>query len=119
VFTIPLAVIPLLLINLAKAVMEKTSVQDFVASQVAIAARDLVIFAHKPILKALKKTPDGVSSALFENQEHKGVDLSVPADVGSAMKKSNAIVYRMELDQYQLMTTAHRTALKAYDPIVT
>jgi hypothetical protein len=110
---------PTLLIRLAMALKAKTSVQDFVASQVAIARQDLVAFTHKPILKALKKNPDGVSPEFFNNHEHKGVDLSVPADVGLAMKESNAIVYRQELDQYQLMTTAHRTALKSYDPTVT
>jgi hypothetical protein len=74
-----------------------------------------VAFTHKPILKALKENPDGVSPAFFNNQEHKGVDLPVPHEVGIAMKNSNAIVYRKELKQYQLMTTAHRTALKDYE----
>jgi hypothetical protein len=45
--------------------------------------------------------------------------LSVPAHVGLALKNSNAIVYRMERDEYQLMSTAHRTALKAYEPNAT
>jgi energy-coupling factor transporter ATP-binding protein EcfA2 len=110
---------PAMLILLAEALKAKTSVQDFVASQVATATQDLVAFTHKPILKALKKKPDGVSPEFFKNQVHEGVDLSVPADVGLAMKKSNAIVYRQELNEYQLMSTAHRTALKAYDPLVT
>jgi energy-coupling factor transporter ATP-binding protein EcfA2 len=110
---------PAMLINLALALKAKTSVQDFVASQVAIARQDLVAFAHQPILKALKNKPDGVSPEFFNNQKHNGVHLAVPAHVGLAMKESNAIVYRMERDEYQLMSTAHRTALKAYDPLVT
>jgi hypothetical protein len=110
---------PAMLVNLAQAVQAKASVQDFVSSRVASASQDLLAFAHQPILKALKKKPDGVSPKFFKKQEHKGVDLSDPIDVGLAMKRSNAIVYRKELNEYQLMTTAHRTALKAYDPIVT
>jgi energy-coupling factor transporter ATP-binding protein EcfA2 len=110
---------PAMLINLALALKAKTSVQDFVASRVARARQDLVAFAHQPILKALKNKPDGVSPEFFNNQEHKGVDLSVPAHVGLALKNSNAIVYRMERDEYQLMSTAHRTALKAYEPNAT
>ena len=38
--------------------------------------------------------------------------------VGSAMKRSNAIIYRIELGMYQLMSGAHKTALKTYTPII-
>ena len=30
---------------------------------------------------------------------------------------SNRIVYRIELQRYQLLSTTHKTSLKSYDPI--
>ena len=44
--------------------------------------------------------------------------MSHPESVGVAMKSVNAIMYRIELDKYMLMSTAHRTALESYEPKV-
>jgi hypothetical protein len=78
----------------------------------------LVAFPHKAILKALKEHPEGVSPKYFKKQKSEGVDLSEPKAVGVAMKRSNVIVYRIEDGLYHLMSTAHKTALRSYDPIV-
>ncbi len=71
-------------------------------------------------LKALKlkEHPHGVAPKYFNTQEHKGVDLSNLQAVGASMKGSNTIVYRIELKLYTLMSTAHRTVIKSYDPII-
>ena len=53
-----------------------------------------------------------------KKQDYEGIDMSNPAAVGSAMKTSNAIIYRIELRKYQLMSAAHKTALKTYTPII-
>jgi hypothetical protein len=74
----------------------------------------LVAFPYKPILKALKEHPEGVSPEFFENMKCEGVDMSNPKAVGISMKTSNAIIYRIECRKYVLMSTAHRTALKTY-----
>uniref|UniRef100_A0A7S0SRD8 ATPase AAA-type core domain-containing protein n=1 Tax=Chromulina nebulosa TaxID=96789 RepID=A0A7S0SRD8_9STRA len=86
---------------------------------VADAEQDLIAFPHKPILKAIKDHPEltGIHPKYFNNSKNEGVDLSSPKDVGVAMKRSNAILYRLELGEYQLMSTAHKTALKSYNPI--
>ena len=84
----------------------------------AKARADLVAFPHKTILKALKDHPEGVPPKYFENQEHKGISLFDPIAVGESMKRSNAIVYRIELGVFKLMSKAHATALKSYEPII-
>jgi hypothetical protein len=48
----------------------------------AAASQDLLAFVNKPILEALKEKPDGLSPWFFKRQQHEGVDLSIPADVG-------------------------------------
>jgi hypothetical protein len=67
---------------------------------------------------ALKENPDEVSPEYFMNLKNEGVDLSNPRAVGTAMKGSNAIVYRIERRVYALMSTQHRTAMKTYIPIL-
>ena len=109
---------PARLIKMSQRLASGTSVADFVKGVLDNAELDLVAFPHQAILKALKEHPEGVSPEYFNNQENKGVDLSSPAAVGVAMKASNAIIYRIEHNQYQLMSTAHRTAIKSYDPIL-
>ena len=94
------------------------SLKQHVEDVLAHAERDLVAFPHQAILKALKAHPEGVPLDYFDNQENKGVSLSDPKAVGVSMKNSNAIVYRIENGLYQLMSTAHKTALRSYDPIV-
>jgi hypothetical protein len=94
------------------------SLKQHVERVLADAELDLVGFPHKAILKALKEHPEGVSPKYFNNQKSEGVDLSEPKAVGVAMKRSNVIVYRIEDGLYHLMSTAHKTALRSYDPIV-
>ena len=93
------------------------SVQDFVAKKLAATRRELVKFPHKAILKALKQHPEGVDPEYFKNMKNEGVNLSDPAAVGSAMKQSDAVVYRIELGKYMIISRCHQTALKSYDPV--
>lgn len=109
---------PLKLINLDKRVSSTYSLQDYVADVLTYAKNSLVEFPHQPILKALKDHSEGIFPKYFKKQKDEGVDLSHPAAVGVAMKSVNAIVYRMELNIYMLMSTAHRTALQSYEPIL-
>ena len=87
------------------------------------ARKNLLAFQLQPILQALKEhpegvSPEGVSPEYFNKQKYEGIDLSNPAAVASATKSSNAIIYRIELNKYQLMSVAHKTALKTYTPII-
>ena len=109
---------PAMLINLAGKVPDFMTLKEFVDDYISSARLNLLAFPHQQILQALKLFPDGVSPNYFVKQENKGVDLSDPEAVGVAMKRSNAIVYRIDLKVYSLMSTAHRTALKTYDPIL-
>jgi hypothetical protein len=97
----------------------RRTVKQFVDDVLGQAEIDLVAFPHQEILKALKKHPDGVSADYFRGQKSKGIRLNVPNlapwGVGPAMRDTKAIVYRMELDQYQLISTAHKTALRTYN----
>jgi hypothetical protein len=102
---------PSLLVMLHRNLKKGMSLEDFVEMYLQYATQDLVAFPHKPILAALKKFPDGVKPAYFNNQRSKGVDLSSPTAVASSIEYSNAIIYRVEQTKYQLMSTAHRTAL--------
>jgi hypothetical protein len=54
------------------------TVTQFVDALLAQAHQDLVAFPYKPILKALKKHPEGVSPEFFKNVQFKGVDMSTP-----------------------------------------
>ena len=92
------------------------SVDQFVKETLKTAKRELLAFALQPILKALKEHPEGVSPDFFNKEEYKGVDLSNPQAVGYAMKRSNAIAYRIENEEYQLLSKAHETALQTYEP---
>ena len=91
---------------------------DYIEAALRAARRDLAGFLHKPILKALKESPDGVSTDLFDGIEHKGVNLAQPKQVAVAMKEQAAIVYHLPSGEYRLATRAHRTALlERYDPV--
>lgn len=92
--------------------------EEYVEGQLADAELDLVVFPHKAILKALKEHPEGVGPEFFNKHEDKGVDLSDPRAVAVAMKRSNAILYDMEERRYKLMSKAHATALRGYEPIL-
>jgi GTPase SAR1 family protein len=97
-------------------------VNQFVENKLDKARHDLSLFPLRTILKALKNLPDpnlGVDPQNFHGQLENGVNLSNPEEVGVVMKKfqgRNPLLYRMETDRYQLLSTRHRTALQSYDP---
>jgi hypothetical protein len=83
------------------------------------ATQDLAAFPLQIILKALKDHPEGVSPGYFKKLKVEGIDLTNHKQVGQAMKNSpHPIIYRKDLNQYHLLSTAHKTALKSYEPIV-
>jgi hypothetical protein len=96
------------------------TIDESIGAIVSVARQELVAFQLKPILQALKEYPDGVDPSYFNNTSYKGIDLSVPADVGDAMKKINAIVYRIDLKPrlYQMQSARHQTALRTYEPVI-
>ena len=106
---------PCILRSMQEWIEEKKSIHDFVAMQLVKAEDDLVAFPHKAILKALKEHPEGISPKYFKHMENDGVDLSEPFAVGEAMKKSNAIAYRIELGKYMIISHCHQVALRSYD----
>jgi energy-coupling factor transporter ATP-binding protein EcfA2 len=79
------------------------------------ARADLGTFPYPSLLKTLKAHPDGVSRESLEGIEDIA-QLWIPRDVATGMKASNAVVYRHELERYELMSTAHKTALKMFTP---
>ena len=110
---------PVTLIDLmSKMSVHNIPIRDFVDAVLRDAHQDLLKFQLQPILQALKEHPDGISPGYFSNKKYEGIDLSDQDAVGSAMKRSNAIIYRIELGKYQLMSVAHKTALKTYTPII-
>jgi hypothetical protein len=92
------------------------TVEVYVENKLAEARRELIAFSLKPILTALKENLDGVGPEFFKNIKYEGVDLSDPRAVGLKMKDSNAIIYRIEKGQYQLISKAHKIALQSYMP---
>jgi len=110
---------PVTLIDLmSKISVYQKTLKDYVDAVLGGAHQDLLAFPLQPILQALKEHPEGVSPDYFNKQKYEGIDMSNPGAVGSAMKTSNAIIYRIELRKYQLMSAAHKTALKTYTPII-
>jgi hypothetical protein len=89
------------------------SVQQFIRKRQKKALQDLVVFPLKPILKALKENPEGVSPAYFKNEKFEGIDMSNPEKVGAAMS-ANALLYDIEAIRYQVMSPAHRIMLENY-----
>mmetsp|Transcript_7354 Transcript_7354/g.7758 ORF Transcript_7354/g.7758 Transcript_7354/m.7758 type:complete len:513 (-) Transcript_7354:141-1679(-) len=105
-------------VNAAKAVSNDNPVKDFVDYILTQATKHLVAFPLQTILQALKDHPDGVNPEYFNNLKEEGVDLTNPVAVGKIMKeKLNPLIYHQYLKQYQLISTAHKTALKSYKPI--
>ena len=84
---------------------------EYIEDIVSSARSDFSSFAHRPILDALKLTPDGVSKDVFEGIENEGVNLALPKQLALAMKERNAIIYHHPSREYRLASTAHRTAL--------
>ena len=91
---------------------------DYIETTLLAAEADLAGFTHKPILKALKASPDGVRTVKFDGVKHEGMNLAEPKQVAVAMKMRNAIVYHLPSGEYRLASRAHRTALlERYDPV--
>ena len=110
--------LPLDVGRFATALQRGKTADDFIDEALRAATIDLGGFLHKPILKALKKSPDGVSTLLFDGVMHEGVHLAQPRDVAVAMKKQTAIVYHIPSGEYRLASRAHRTALvERYNPV--
>ena len=104
--------------DFAEALESGDTAAEYIETTVCAAERDLAGFTHQPILKALKSSPDGVSTAKFKGVEHKGMNLAEPKQVAAAMKERNAIVYHLPSGEYRLASRAHRTALlERYDPV--
>ena len=110
--------VPLKIRTFAEALKSGETAKDFVEAALCAAEADLAGFTHKPILKALKASPDGVRIVKFDGIKHEGVNLAQPKQVAVAMKEQAAIVYHMPSGEYRLATRAHRTALlERYDPV--
>ena len=94
------------------------SAADYIEDMLCAAKRDLSAFTHKPILKALKLSPDGVKTKVLRGIENEGVNLAEPKQVSVAMKKRQAIVYHHPSGEYRIASRAHRTALvERWNPI--
>ena len=110
--------LPLKILNSMTALKEGIPVAQIIEDAVLAAKADLVAFTLKPILAALKATPDGVDVSAFDGVEQKGVNLAQPKQVAVAMKETNCLVYHMPSKEYRLASRAHRTALMQYNPPV-
>ena len=110
--------IPLDIIDFAEAMEEGENLTNYIEETLRAANSDLLRFAHKPILVALKTSLDGVSTDDFQGVNHGGVNLAEPKEVGVAMKMRNAIVFHQPSGKYRLASRAHRTALiERYNPM--
>mmetsp|Transcript_7355 Transcript_7355/g.7759 ORF Transcript_7355/g.7759 Transcript_7355/m.7759 type:complete len:460 (-) Transcript_7355:128-1507(-) len=109
---------PARLVSLVGELSDGVTVQQFVDNMLEDALKGLRAFPLKTILQALKDHPDGVNPEYFNNLKEEGVDLTNPVAVGKIMKeKLNPLIFRQDLGLYQLISTAHKTALKSYKPI--
>ena len=110
--------LPLDILSSMTALKKGIPAAQIIEEAVAAAKTNLIAFSLKPILTALKATPDGVHIEKFDGVEHKGVNLAQPKDVAVAMKVTNCLVYHMPSGEYRLASRAHRTALMQYNPPV-
>lgn len=111
---------PDLLVTLMATVPEIETIDKYVEGILTTARQNLVKFPLKTILQALKDPAhvDGVAPKYFKNIKEKGIDLSNELEVGGVMKSfGNPIIFRKDLAKYQMISTAHKTALKTYDPL--
>ena len=108
-----------LLEKLVNQVPSQLTLEQFVKDELDEAEMQLKTFPHQAILQELKKHPDGVSVMQFEGIFHDGVHLADTKAVVKSMKNSSTIVYRIDLKEYQLKSTALRTVLlKTFKPLV-
>ena len=106
--------LPLDILNSMTALKEGIPVAQIIEDAVLAANTDLVDFTIKPILTALKATPDGVNISAFDGVKYEGVNLGKAKQVAVAMKETNCLIYHMPSKQYRLASRAHRTALMQY-----
>ena len=110
--------LPLDVGDFAEALQSGETADDFIEAALCEAEADSASFTHKPILKALKASPDGVRTVKFNGMKNEGVNLAEPKDVAVAMKKRQAIVYHLPSGEYRLASRAHRTVLlERFDPV--
>lgn len=88
---------------------------DFITQRVAVAKSELKKFTLFPILRALKASPEGVSTDVFVGQRYEGINLANPVEVFRAMKETNVVMYHSPSDQYRLVSKAHATALANFN----
>ena len=103
-------------------------INDFVLEKVRKAEQDLVSFPHQKILKELKKMDLasnindvdglGILPQTLNNTKKStnDVDLSDIRAVSVALKRFDAVVYRVELGKYTLSSHSHLIALRSYTP---
>jgi small-conductance mechanosensitive channel len=109
------AMLQMLVVDVYK---HKIPLKECVELILSEACKDFQNFKLDPILLALKEHPEGIETKYFKGQEFKGVDLKSSSEVVKATFGSNAILCRFDTKtkMYQVMSTAHKTALKTYDP---
>ena len=110
--------LPLKILNSMTDLKEGIPVAQIIEDAVLAAKADFVAFKLKPILAALKASPDGVGVRAFDGVKFEGTDLGEPKQVAVAMKETNCLVYHMPSKEYRLASRAHRTALMQYNPPV-
>ena len=97
--------------HFTRALERGQSAADYVEAELRAAKCSLAAFRHKPILKALKASPDGVSTDEFDGVWDEKVYLAQPKQVAAAMEMCKAVVYHVPSREYRLFSRAHRTAL--------
>jgi hypothetical protein len=95
---------------------QRIPLQQALDEVVEMARADLGTFPYPSLLTALKAHPDGVSRESLTGTIEENAKLWVPRNVATGLKGSNAVVYRHEQQRYELMSTAHKTALKMFTP---
>ena len=77
--------LPLDILNSMRALKKGIPVAQIIEDAVLAAETDLAAFALKPILAALKASPDGVDARAFNGVKYEGVNLAQPKQVAVAM----------------------------------
>jgi hypothetical protein len=110
---------PASLVSFVDKISKGMAVTTFVNLQIEDAKKCLEAFPLPTILQALKDHhPEGVRPGYFKKLKEEGIALASPESVGQIMKKKlNPLIYRQELNLYQLLSTSHKTALRTYDPL--
>jgi hypothetical protein len=104
--------------NIVDRIEDKSEVGAFISNIVMESERELDNFEHQEIIQALKDSPDGVATRSLIGVYNNGVERSNPDNVGPAMKICRTIVYHPNTFRYELVSPAHKTALKTYTPRV-